>query len=183
MADRFALVLVAGAAALLALVPGARAAEGLSEYRAKAAFIHAFVEWPDGALAPAAPIEIAVLGRPAGEEVQAALAGLTSRRHPINVHVYDRAADIGPCHVLFVTVDGGDDLRAALRAFEHKAVLTIAEGSVALVPSPAITLFVADTRLAFTVDLDAADAHGVRPSANLLRLAQRVRGRKLAAGP
>lgn len=158
-------------------------AQAMDEYQAKAAFVSnvlAFVEWPESALAQNAPIEIAVLGRPAGEDVKTALAGRSATRHPLVVRVYDRAADIREAHVLFVTADALDHMRAALRAVQGKAVLTIVEGAPDSAPPAVITLFVFDTRLAFSVDLDIADAHGVRPSANLLRLAHRVRGRRVS---
>ena len=159
-------------------------AQAMDEYQAKAAFVSnvlAFVEWPESALSHNQPIEIAVLGRPAGEEVKAALAGRSAARHPLIVRVYDRAADIGDAPVLFVTADAVDTVHAALRAFEGRPVLTIAEGTSDSAPPAVITLFVADTRLAFAVDLDIADAHRVRPAANLLRLAHRVRGRKVSS--
>ena len=178
-------VLASAAAAVLALAPAA-AAQAIGEYQAKAAFIHnvlAFVEWPPAALASAAPIEIAVLGRPAGDEIVAALAGRSSKRHPLNVRVYERGSEIPDCHVLVVTLDAADEMRSALRAVAGRAVLTIAEGTGVSSSAAAITLFVAETRLAFAVDLDAADASGVRPDANLLRLARHVRGRKLGGRP
>ena len=159
-------------------------AQAMDEYQAKAAFVSnvlAFVEWPESALAHNAPIEIAVLGRPAGEDVKTALAGRSATRHPLVVHVYNRAADVRDAHVLFVTADALDHMRAALRAVEGKAVLTIVEGAHDSAPPAVITLFVFDTRLAFSVDLDIADANGVRPSANLLRLAHRVRGRRVSS--
>jgi hypothetical protein len=122
-----------------------------------------------------------VLGRPSGEEVKAALVAGSPFRHPLAVRVYDRAADIREAHVLFVTADGADEMRAALRAVHGKPVLTIAEGRRDETLPAIITLFIAQTRLAFGVDLDIADAHHVRPAANLLRLAHRVRGRKLSS--
>ena len=135
---------------------------------------------PESALSPQAPLEIAVLGRPAGDEVKAALAGRGATRRPLVVRVYDRTAEIGDAHVLFVTADARDDVRTALRTMENKAVLTIAEGTVDSAPPAVITLFVVDTRLAFAVDLDIADARRVRPAANLLQLAHRVRGRNVS---
>lgn len=181
MVFRILIALVALSAASAHTRVGAQA---MDEYQAKASFVSnvlAFVEWPESALAQGAPIEIAVLGRPAGEEVKAALVGRTTTRHPVVVRVCERTADIGDPHVLFVTADATDDLRAALRAVEGKPVLTIAEGSSDSAPPAVITLFVTDTRLAFAVDLDVADAHRVRPAANLLRLAHRVRGRKVSS--
>ena len=180
MVPRLLIALVAVAAASSHNRVGGQA---MDEYQAKAAFISnvvAFVEWPESALANHAPIEIAVLGRPAGDEVKAALAGRSATRRPLLVRVYDRAAEIGDAHVLFVTADARDDMRTALRAVESKAVLTIAEGTPDSAPPAVITLFVVDTRLAFAVDLDIADAHRVRPAANLLQLAHRVRGRKVS---
>lgn len=180
MVPRLLIALVALAAASS---QGRVEAQAMDEYQAMAAFISnvvSFVEWPESALAPHAPIEIAVLGRPAGDEVKAALTGRSATRRPLVVHVFDRAAEIGEAHVLFVTADARDDMRTALKAVEKKAVLTIAEGTVDYSPPAVITLFVVDTRLAFAVDLDIADAHRVRPAANLLQLAHRVRGRKVS---
>jgi hypothetical protein len=163
--------------------PGHARAQSMSEYQAKAAFILnvlAFVEWPEAALAQGAPIEVAVVGRASGTEVQAALTGKTARRHPLTVHVYDRASDVKASHVLFLTADAGGDARGALQSVDGKAVLTIVDETVGSSLPSVITLLIVDRRLAFTVDLDVADANGVRPSAHLLRLAHRVRGRRLA---
>jgi len=170
---------------LATMWPSHAAAQAMSEYQAKAAFILnvlAFVEWPDTALGAAAPIEVAVVGRPSGDEVQAALAGKAARRHPLVVHVYDRASDVKSAHVLFLTADADGDVRGALHGVDGKAVLTIVDDSAASAGSlpSVITLLIVNRRLAFTVDLDVADANRVRPSAHLLRLAQRVRGRSLA---
>jgi hypothetical protein len=162
---------------------GHAAAQAMSEYQAKAAFVLnvlAFIEWPETALAQGAPIEVAVVGRPSGEEVKTALAGKTARRHPLAVHVYDRASDVKGGHVLFLTADAGGDNRGALSSLVGKAVLTIADQTTGASLPSIITLLIVDRRLAFTVDLDVADANGVRPSAHLLRLAHKVRGRRLA---
>ena len=186
MAAPFPCLLVALLTVLATSWPSRAAAQAMSEYQAKAAFILnvlAFVEWPDTALTAGAPIEVAVVGRPSGEEVQAALAGKTARRHPLVVHVYERASDVKNAHVLFVTADAEGDVRGALHGMDGKAVLTIVDDAAAAggssLPS-VITLLIVDRRLAFAVDLDVADANRVRPSAHLLRLAHRVRGRSLA---
>lgn len=177
-------LLVAVVVVAAASLDGRVGAQAMDEYQAKAAFVSnvlAFVEWPESALAQNAPIEIAVLGRPAGEDVKTALAGRSATHHRLVVRVYDRVADIKNAHVLFVTLDAHDHMPAALRAVKGKAVLTIVEDVYDSAPPAVVTLFVFDTRLAFSVDLDIADAHGVRPSANLLRLAHRVRGRKVSS--
>jgi hypothetical protein len=158
-------------------------AQAMSEYQAKAAFVLnvlAFVEWPETALGQGAPIEVAVVGRPSGDEVKAALAGKAARRHPLTVHVYDRASDVKSGHVLFLTADASGDNRGALSSLDGKAVLTIADQPAGPSLPSIITLLIVDRRLAFTVDLDVADANGVRPSVHLLRLAHKVRGRRLA---
>jgi hypothetical protein len=176
-------LLLALLAVFAAMWPGHALAQAMSEYQAKAAFILnvlAFVEWPDTALAQGAAIDVAVVGRPSGEEVRAALVGKTARRHPLAVRVYDRASDVRSSHVLFLTADAEGDARGALHGVDGKAVLTIVDDAVGTSLPSVITLLIVDSRLAFTVDLDVADANGVRPSAHLLRLAQRVRGRRLA---
>jgi hypothetical protein len=183
MASALPRLLVALLTVLATSWPSLAAAQTMSEYQAKAAFIVnvlAFVEWPESALGQGAPIEVAVIGRPSGDEVQTALTGKTARRHPLNVRVYERAGDVKSAHVLFLTADASGDARGALHGVDGKAVLTIVDDSVGTSLPSVITLLIVDRRLAFTVDLDIADANGVRPSAHLLRLAQRVRGRRLA---
>lgn len=159
------------------------AAQAMSEYQAKAAFILnvlAFVEWPDAALAAGAPIEVAVVGRAAGQEVQAALTGKAARKHPLAVHVYEQASDVKSAHVLFLTADATGDVRGALHGVNGRPVLTIVDEAKGTSLPAVMTLLIVDRRLAFTVDLDVADANQVQPSAHLLRLAHRVRGRSLA---
>ncbi len=180
---RSALVLVA---AVVLLGRHATAAPD-QEYRLKAAFIQnliAFVEWPDGVLGmDRGAIEVAVLGRAAGQQIQTALAGKSAKGRPITVRIYDRASDIAHCHVLFVTVEAEHDMRTALRAAEGKPILTISEVPTVVAPYAVISIVIDDAHLAFTANLDSADLAGVRPASTLLRLARDVRGRRVGRQP
>jgi hypothetical protein len=76
--------------------------QAMDESHAKAAFVRnvlAFVEWPESALGQNAPIEIAVLGRPSGEEPEVLVVSPWSarsllRQQPLDlVHYFIHAPD------------------------------------------------------------------------------------------
>ena len=179
---------LAFAAAVLCLM-GTRARSGelptlQDEYRAKALFVYnvaTFTEWPDAVLTDRSPVTVAVLGREAGRVIRATLEGRTVNGRPVVVRVHERARDVEPCHLVFVASDAAREQVDLLERLARKPVLTISEVPAATPHQPIVSLVVVGVRLAFDVDMDAAEVAGVRPHARLLSLAREVRGARTRA--
>jgi hypothetical protein len=165
------------AMAVLALGVGAVGAQESLESSVKAAYLYkllGFVEWPPSAFAaPDAPHVIGVMGN---DEVLAELQRLVSGR---NVHgrpiVATRIApgdSVDLLHVLYV----GRGARAvpALRSVAGRPVLTVADAPGALAEGAILNFLLVRGRVRFEASLPAAERAGVRLSARLLAVAERV---------
>lgn len=141
--------------------------------------VASFVEWPARAFeSPSAPLRIAVVSPHEVPEIAATLRGKAIRGHALAVETYESADQIGKCHVVFVTADAAPQLRGVLKNVAGEPVLTIAEDSPETPGSAVVSVGVEQARLAFVINLDAADAAGLQMNPNLLKLAKRVHGRR-----
>lgn len=127
------LVRAVAALGLLLLAPAAPGAEDRSvEYGVKAVFLERFarfVEWPAGALGdPAAPFRIEVLGDdPFDGLLEKAYATRPIRGRPVRIRHVARAAEIGPCHLLFVSASAAGQLDEVLARLRHRPVLVVGD--------------------------------------------------------
>lgn len=170
----FGVLLVAAGSGATAAAPSGQ------EYAVKAALVFnfmKFIDWPDPALStPSASLIVGVLSSSPVDEFEAALKDKEVKGRPIALRVFRDARDVQACHVLFITADGESQLPAVLRSVSGQAVLTVSEVLNAERADAVINLVAVDTRLGFQVNLDAADAGGLRISSRLLSLAVAVRG-------
>ena len=79
-----------------------------TEYQIKAVFLFSFVQfvdWPaESYSSPQDPLVIGVLGDdPFGLYLDDAVRDETVGTHPLTVRRYRRVAEIGPCHILFIS--------------------------------------------------------------------------------
>jgi hypothetical protein len=158
-------------------VPAPAAVDGPSEYQVKGAFIYnfmKFVEWPPAALTD--PLVVGVVGSAPLADLEAALKDKSVRGRRIVVRAVENAGQPGPCHVLFISGDPPGQLRTALRAVAGAPVLTVSDVPDAEQPEAVINLVAVETRLAFQVNLELAQASGLQVSSKLLGLARTVRG-------
>lgn len=154
-------------------------AQSDSEYAVKASFVFnvaTFVEWPAATfLSPSAPIKLTLIaGHPIPEFVKA-MSTKAIRGRTVTVEIVERGDQVGPTQIVFVAADAIAELPAALKQIGTKPVLTIAEHSIDTPSGAVIAVGVSQTRLAFAVNLDAADAAELKISPNLLKLAKSVR--------
>jgi hypothetical protein len=166
----------------LGLVSGIVAAPGLraqapDEDHGKAATLLKFAQfasWPDGRLPAGEKFKLCVL-RPhrLGSSLERLTAGHQVDGRPVAVHEIARVRDVPACHLLFIPAGTG---RAVLRRAAALPVLTVGEDADFLDRGGIIRLRPAGSDLHF--DINAAQAGRVRVqlSAQLLRLAQHVRG-------
>lgn len=153
-------------------------AQKASEYAVKASFIFNvanFVEWPSSAFASStAPLRVAVITTRPLPDFTAALQGKSIRGHAIVVDEYQNADRLDAAHVVFVSSDAASQLRSVLKAAERRPVLTMAEQDADAPGAAVVSLGVIQARLAFSVNLDAADAAGLQMNPSLLKLAKSV---------
>lgn len=163
-------------AALLAAAAPALAANSAAEI--KAAFIYnfaKFVEWPRTAFGEEhAPLYLCIWGQALEGKLQL-LNGREAQGHPIRVRPLETLEGVGSCHILVVG-ENGLPRGQLLQAVGRSPVLTIGEAADFVEDCGMIGLFVAANRVQFAVNLGAAQSAGLKMSARMLQLAQRVRG-------
>jgi len=164
-------------------VPPATAADAPSrEYPIKAAFIYnfvQFVQWPGEAFAaPEDPLVIAVYGQdPFNGALEQAVAGKRVEGHALVVRHFATLEDVGACHVLFISSADADQFPAVRqRLGAHAPVLTIGEAERFPWDGGIIRFIMQNNKVHFEVNLDAANAAGLKISSKLLRLARIFNG-------
>lgn len=172
---RFALLL---SLAVLGLGVDTRAQRPASEYAVKASFIFNvanFVEWPAAAFASgSAPLKVAVITAHPIPDFAAALQGKAIRGHAVVVEQHATADHVEGSHVVFVTSDAVSQVRSLLKSTDGHPVLTMVEEEADTPGQAVVSLGIVQARLAFSVNLDAADAAGLQMNPNLLKLAKAV---------
>lgn len=162
---------------LLAL-PGAHAIAQASadEATVKAAFVYnflKFVEWPAHVFgSPQAPVVVAVVGE--GEIADATARFLTSKQigaRPIAVRRAMKAGSLAGAVAVFLAADVATQRRLFGGA---PWVLTIGEGEEFAREGGVIGLLIEDRKVRFDVNLDAAQAAGLKISSRMLALARFV---------
>jgi len=148
------------------------------EHRLKAAFLYRFpqfVEWPAQATTGRTTLDVCVLAPNPFDGVLEELAEgeqLEGRalhvRHPDDNQVDD-------CHILYLP-SSHVRRRDILRRLTNSAILTVSDAPTFLDEGGMIQLFLRDNRLRFNINAAAAERARIRLSAQLLRLAQTVRG-------
>jgi hypothetical protein len=136
-----------------------------------------FVKWP--ALAPAnqsGSFTICVLDEdPFGGVLQSTLAGETVGGKPVTVKRLSKAQDAATCHILFIGLAQGRDLRAILAAVDQSSVLTVSDIPDFSKRGGMIQFVLEGDRLRFEINLDGTEkSHLVLPS-ELLKVAVAVR--------
>ena len=152
------------------------------EYSVKAAYLYkfgGFVEWPQTAFAaPDSPTNLCILGSdPFGALLDKVVDGQHIGDHPIVVKRLEKVEHQSGCQILFV--GGADDKKTsqALEAVRGESVLTITDGARTPQATGIINFVIADNRVRFEIDDQAAAANGVVISSKLLDLARSAKRR------
>lgn len=167
---------------LLALTVGAAMAQTeVSEYEVKAAFLYnftRFVEWPSSSLQSTRnQFVIGVFGQdPFGPVLDRTVADKKVNGADLVVHRFSSLAALEPCQILFIGATEQAQLIEVLRAVQGNAVLTVGETEGFLEQGGIINLRVAERKIRFEVNADAAERFGLKISSQLLKLAIRVLG-------
>ncbi len=170
------------AAAVFAFLSGAGPAEfnAPKEQQVKAAFIYnfaKFVEWPAHRFPTTnAPVVIGVLGQssinPALDEV---IRGRNINGHPLSLCAVSTPDAARNTHILVCTGADDDLLGQVLPALGGAGVLTVGESDRFDQPNGVIRFLLEGDKVRFEINMQAAEATGIRISAQLQKLAKFVR--------
>ncbi|HEX5044324.1 MAG TPA: YfiR family protein [Candidatus Polarisedimenticolaceae bacterium] len=146
----------------------------------KAAFLFNFpsyVEWPAQAFsATGDPLVIAIVGQdPFGSVLDELIAGRTVQGHPLTVRRLSRVSDAETAHVVYLGYSDPADIQFAATILRDRPVLTVADGDRLAEHGAMINLRLRGQKVGFDINLDAADAAGLKLSSQLLKLARIVR--------
>jgi hypothetical protein len=153
---------------------------GPTEYQLKAAFLYnfvKFVEWPAQAYAgPTSPTVIAVLGKNVfGDDLEKTLRGKVVNNHPLQFKAVDSAEQATNCQVLFISASEQGRFPQILAALRGKHILTVSESDRFLPDGGMINFIIADRKVRFQINNQAARQAGLMISSDLLSLAVPVR--------
>lgn len=160
-------------AALLLCASAARA-DDLPEYRLKAAFVYNFLvytEWPAGT---GGPLNLCIVGTdPFGAEIDG-LQGKAVAARTIAVQRKGAGESLKNCQAVFVARSAIDSLPRLLDSLRDQPVLTLADSPGAMRGGVALNMAVAQGKVSFEANLQAARSAGLSLSSKLLRLATEV---------
>jgi YfiR/HmsC-like len=166
--------------ACMLLVPTARAQVG--EYAVKAAFLYKFglfVEWPDSAFpSPVSPVNLCIVGDdPFGKSLDAVVAGAQVKGRNVIIRRLQTVGRNPSCHILYA---GGSEEQSEAQIIETvrgSNVLTVSDGRGSNAGDAIINFVVADKRVRFDIDDEAAAENNMLISSQLMNLALNVKRR------
>lgn len=162
------------------LLPAQAQQPALSEAQVKAAFVYnfaKFVEWPDEASSPAAPVVVGVVGDPQlASVVDETLRGKSVRGRRFEVRHFPSPENLSLCHILFVASQDKLAVQRTLHVAQSSPTLTIGEIPGFADSGGVIGLVVEDNKFRFEINAGAARRGGLKVSSRLLRLARSVKG-------
>ncbi len=162
-----------------AAIRTAGAAEVLSEYQVKAAFLlHfvKFVEWPT-ASSPSTPITICVLGKdPFEGELDQIVRRKTVDGRPLEIRKMTGLASLSACAVVFVSPSETRRFDAIRAALASGNTLTVGDSEGFAQRGGMINFVMENHRVRFQVNVAAAEKAHLKISSRLLQLAILVKG-------
>ncbi|MEO8342209.1 MAG: YfiR family protein [Gallionella sp.] len=152
----------------------------VDEYAVKAAFLYKFglfVEWPITAFSsPDSPVNLCIVGEdPFGASLDAAVAGELINGRNIVIHRLKTVERNSPCHILYVGGSEEQSPAEIIEAVRGSNILTVTDGAIS--SSGVINFVIADNRVHFAIDDEAAAQHGLIISSKLMGLALNVQRR------
>lgn len=163
-----------------ALAAGAADGDALQlEAQVKAAYLYKFVshvDWPPKTYTdPSAPFTIGVVGAgDVADELTRLKAGRSVGDRPVDVRVLKPGEPARGVQIVFVGSTDSAQLRRLLEPFKAAPTLTVSDMPGAIEAGSVINFVLVDKRLRFEVSLANAEQHGLKISARLLTVAQRV---------
>lgn len=167
-------------AAVLVSVPSQ--ADQAAEYDLKAAFLYnfaSFIEWPADAFSSTeSPFVIGVLGAdPFGGSLREVLQAEQIKARPILLEYYEEPADVGICHLLYVSKSERKQLDTVLSGLRRHGLLTVGDGDDFIERGGGVGFVGEGDRIGLAINLETGRAAGVTFSSKLLHVAREVEGR------
>ncbi|HWQ90849.1 MAG TPA: YfiR family protein [Clostridia bacterium] len=150
------------------------------EREVKAAFLlnfMKFVTWPPGCFSETnAPFVIGVPDKdPQLEPLKTVVSGRTVAGRSVQIQVLETPGQAGGVHVLWVGSRAGSEPSQWVRAVAGRPVLTVGESAGFAASGGVITFVLQGDKMRFDIDMPAARRAGLGISAQLQKLARKVR--------
>jgi hypothetical protein len=177
-----AVILLGSLFGLLCGAPAARAQDTAVEYAVKATYLYKFVpfvQWPAAAFAaPDSPVILCVVGGGGFSEILVrAVSGETIEGRPVLSRSLPAVAADSGCHVLYTAGSATQSVAQGLAAVQGRPVLSVTESLPAAGTKGIVNFVLADNRVRFEIDNQAAAENGLLISSKLLSLAVAVKPR------
>jgi len=149
------------------------------EAQVKAAYLYKFVphvEWPPGAFADAAaPLTIGVVGAgDVADELNRLKPARAANDRPVEVRVLKPGEPGRGVQMIFIGSADAAQLRRIVETYKAVPALTISDTPGGIDAGSVINFVAVDNRIRFEISTGNAERHGLKVSARLLAVAQRV---------
>lgn len=148
-----------------------------SEYRIKAAFLYnfaRFVSWPDSDTGNNG-FSICVLGTDPFGELVDSLAGKQVHNQELVIRRLSELTPEDNCQLVYISSENMMDLDATLSLLRANPVLTVSDMDDFITRGGIIRFRLANNKVRFDINIDAANTAGLTISSKLLSLAHIVR--------
>jgi YfiR/HmsC-like len=170
-----------GLCLLFGLLGAAQAFADSPEHRLKAAFLYnfaKFVEWPEAYFSAQSVINLCVVG---ADDFGSALDAIDRKKAQGREVIVKREVSVAQsreCQIVYISPSQAKNVADILHTAARGNALTVSDLDGFCQAGGMIGLVVADQRVGFEVNLDAAQKADLRLSAQLLKLAKNVYGAK-----
>jgi len=158
------------------------AEQSLPEYQVKAAWLlnfARFIDWPTGRFNSLdAPIVIGVVGAdPFGRNLELTFKDKNVKGRAFLLQRLSTDQDLAACHIIFVSASERRKQRELCEKLKAAGVLTVGDNEEFLAHGGMINFVAKDASIRFNVNLEAAQAAGLKLSSQLLKVAVTVKGK------
>lgn len=154
---------------------GASSLVNKSPEEVKSAFIFnfiKFIEWPDEKMdIPDSKFCVGVIGRDPISKTLKSYEDLIAKDKVIEIKQYKNLADIGSCHVLYISPDLKNRATEIINHIKGKNILTISHYDGFDLDGGILDFVIKDNKFRFIINYEAAKSEKLKISSKLLNLA------------
>ena len=148
------------------------------EYLVKAAFLYnfaRFVDWPaDSFKDPQSPFEICILGKDPFGKALDSIKNKAVKGRAMRIRMCRTMGEVGGCHLLFISASEKRNLNPILNALKNSNTLTVSEMEMFAQSGGMINFIMVGNKVHFEINPEAAEAHQLKISSQILKLARIV---------